>query len=102
MNAFAGGEWKTVRSVLNPSFTAAKMKMMMEIMSGCTDGMLEVLEERVSKSDVVDMFKVSQGLTLDVITKCALAWQVIKSKCFKDPCYSYRFTCTRSTLCRFS
>lgn len=71
-----GEEWKTVRTVLNPSFSTSKMKSMMQIMSSCTDEMLQVLDGPVTRGDVVDIYKVSQGLALDVITKCALAWQV--------------------------
>lgn len=82
-NACAGAEWKKVRTILNPSFTAAKMKMMTQIVNSCTDQMLEVLEDSVTKRAVVDMFKVSQGLSLDVIAKCALAWQVCKSSSFR-------------------
>lgn len=71
-----GDEWKKVRTVLNPSFTAAKMKLLTNVMHQCSDVMLNLLDESVSKGEVIDMFKVSQGLSMDVISKCALAWQV--------------------------
>lgn len=74
--ALRGKDWKKVRTVLNPSFSASKMKMMMHALSTCTDEMLEVLDEYVTRGDVVDMHKVAQGLSLHVIGKCALAWQV--------------------------
>ncbi|XP_040078399.1 cytochrome P450 3A18 [Ixodes scapularis] len=68
--------WKKVRTVLNPTFSAVKMKQMMQIMNACTDEFVDVLDDYAKKGKVVDMFKVAQGLSLDVITKCALAWQV--------------------------
>lgn len=65
-----------MRTVLNPTFSAVKMKQMMQIMNACTDEFVDVLDDYAKKGKVVDMFKVAQGLSLDVITKCALAWQV--------------------------
>lgn len=80
-----GEEWKKVRTVLNPSFSASKMKLMTQIMGSCTDEMLEVVEDRAKKGEVVEMFSVAQGLSLDVIAKCALAWQVDCQKNPNDP-----------------
>ncbi|CAN7937282.1 unnamed protein product [Ixodes hexagonus] len=77
-----GDTWKKVRTVLNPTFSAAKMKQMTEIMNACTDEFVSVLDDYGKEDKVVDMFKVAQGLSLDVITKCALAWQV---DCQRDP-----------------
>ncbi|CAN8019280.1 unnamed protein product, partial [Ixodes persulcatus] len=71
-----GDEWKKVRTVLNPSFSSSKMKLMTQIMSSCADATLEVVEDHVKKGEVVEMLRVSQGLSLDVISKCAFAWQV--------------------------
>lgn len=52
------------------------MKLLTNVMHQCSDVMLNLLDESVSKGEVIDMFKVSQGLSMDVISKCALAWQV--------------------------
>ncbi|KAM7303985.1 cytochrome P450 3A5 [Ixodes scapularis] len=80
-----GEEWKKVRTVLNPSFSASKMKLMTQIMGSCADAMVEVVEDRAEKGEAVEMFRVSQGLSLEVIAKCALAWQVDCQKNPKDP-----------------
>ncbi|CAN7992800.1 unnamed protein product [Ixodes hexagonus] len=80
-----GDEWKKVRTVLNPSFSASKMKLMTQIMGSCAEEMLEVVEDHAMKGKVVEMFSVSQGLSLDVIAKCALAWQVDCQKNPNDP-----------------
>ncbi|CAN7937293.1 unnamed protein product [Ixodes hexagonus] len=77
-----GDDWKQVRSVLNPSFSATKMKLLMHIMNACADVTLEVIDASAQKGETVDMTRVSKGLSMDVITKCALAWQV---DCQKDP-----------------
>lgn len=83
--ALSGFEWKKVRSALNPSFSASKMKMMTHIMSQCVEEMLEVLREHAERGEAVNMLDVSQGLTLDVIAKCALAWQVECQRNVTDP-----------------
>ncbi|EEC00505.1 cytochrome P450, putative, partial [Ixodes scapularis] len=83
--ALEGDEWKKVRAVLNPCFSASKMKLMTQIMGSCADVMIEVVEDHVEKGETVEMYRVSQGLSLDVIAKCALAWQVDCQKNPNDP-----------------
>ncbi|KAG0410591.1 hypothetical protein HPB47_012291 [Ixodes persulcatus] len=73
-------DWKRVRSVLNPSFSASKMKLLMPIMSTCADVTLQVIDASARTGEVVDVTKLSKGLSMDVITKCALAWQVRRNK----------------------
>ncbi|CAN7942385.1 unnamed protein product, partial [Ixodes hexagonus] len=69
-------EWKRVRTVLNHSFTTGKVKLCSEIVTNCTRELLSVLKTHCEKSEVVDIFEVAQGYSLDVITKAALAWKV--------------------------
>lgn len=59
------------------------MKMMTHTMSQCVEEMIEVLREHADRGEAVNMLDVSQGLTLDVIAKCALAWQVCTVKRIK-------------------
>lgn len=80
-----GAEWKRVRSVLNPTFSSVKIKQMSAIVRGCVDTMMEVLEEKCRNGQPVDMLKVAQGFSLDVITKCAFAWQVDCQRNPNDP-----------------
>ncbi|KAH8033466.1 hypothetical protein HPB51_013192 [Rhipicephalus microplus] len=80
-----GSEWKRVRSVLNPTFSSVKMRQMAPIVHTCVDTMMEVLDERCGSQQTVDMLKVAQGYSLDVITKCAFAWQVDCQKNPNDP-----------------
>ncbi|XP_040062089.1 cytochrome P450 3A5 [Ixodes scapularis] len=83
--ALEGDEWKKIRAVLNPCFSASKMKLMTQIMGSCADAMIEVVEDHVKKGETVEMYRVSQGLSLDVIAKCAFAWQVDCQKNPNDP-----------------
>ncbi|KAK8758603.1 hypothetical protein V5799_003767 [Amblyomma americanum] len=80
-----GSEWKRVRSVLNPTFSSVKMKQMAPIVRSCVNSMMEVLEEICQSREPADMLKVAQGFSLDVITKCAFAWQVDCQKNPNDP-----------------
>lgn len=71
-----GAEWKRVRALLNPLFSTAKLKTMMQIMLDCSNEMMNVLDGHVKKGQAIDVTRVSQGLSLDVIAKSVLAWQV--------------------------
>ncbi|KAL1445269.1 hypothetical protein MTO96_029267 [Rhipicephalus appendiculatus] len=71
-----GKDWKHVRTVLNPSFSAAKMKLMTPIISRCVHDFMDVLEKKAETGEPLDVMQVSQGLSLDVIANCALAWQL--------------------------
>ncbi|KAM7303440.1 cytochrome P450 3A29 [Ixodes scapularis] len=77
-----GDEWKKMRTLLNPAFSTAKMRLMMQTINKCADVFVDILTESSQKGEVLEMYKVAQGLSLDVITKCALAWQV---DCQRNP-----------------
>lgn len=85
-----GDEWKTVRNLLNPSFTSAKMKLMLGIIHHCSDTLLEILGEQVPphRRTAVNLSKLSQGVSMDVITKCSLGWQSDCQKNADDPVIS--------------
>ncbi|XP_077562553.1 cytochrome P450 3A24-like isoform X2 [Haemaphysalis longicornis] len=77
-----GEEWKRVRCVLNGSFTAAKMKLMTKTMDRCARVTLQVLDQVAGSGRCADVTAIAQGFSMDVITKCALAWQ---AKCQRNP-----------------
>ncbi|XP_037512507.1 cytochrome P450 3A29 [Rhipicephalus sanguineus] len=85
-----GDEWKTVRNLLNPSFTSAKMKLMLGIIHHCSDTLLEILGEQVPdhRRAAVNFSKLCQGVSMDVITKCSLGWQSECQKNVDDPVIS--------------
>ncbi|XP_065289681.1 cytochrome P450 3A8-like [Dermacentor albipictus] len=81
-----GEEWKRVRSVLNPAFSSAKMKLMSHVMNDCGNTLVEVISERLSAGrTILDVTKLSQALSMDVVTKCALAWQVDCQRDHENP-----------------
>lgn len=75
-----GAEWKHVRTVLNPSFSAAKMKLMTPIISRCVEDFMSVMEQKADNAEAINVMEVAQGLSLDVIANCALAWQLDSQK----------------------
>ncbi|KAL1436261.1 hypothetical protein MTO96_049842 [Rhipicephalus appendiculatus] len=81
-----GDEWKKVRSVMNPSFSGAKMKVISKIMNDCVDIMVAKLDERLGNNETaVDVSVMSQGLTMDAISKSVLAWEPDSQRNPDDP-----------------
>merc|ERR1719193_949613 len=69
-----GADWKRARSTLAPTFTAAKMKKMSEMMFTSIEDMVEIVNEQVKdEGKNIDVNEIYQRLTLDIIGKCALA-----------------------------
>ncbi|XP_065299921.1 cytochrome P450 3A5-like isoform X4 [Dermacentor albipictus] len=77
-----GVRWKKVRSVVNPSFSSTKMKHLTRTIVSCCEKTLEVINSHVDGGQPVNMTKLFKGLSLDVVSKCALAWEV---DCQGDP-----------------
>ncbi|XP_050024415.1 cytochrome P450 3A24-like [Dermacentor andersoni] len=81
-----GNDWKKVRSVMNPSFSGAKMKMISRVMNECVDIMLAKLDEQVTNNKTaVNVSKMTQGLTMDAIAKSILAWEPDSQRNPDDP-----------------
>ncbi|KAH8008953.1 hypothetical protein HPB51_008144 [Rhipicephalus microplus] len=71
-----GAEWRKVRSIMNQGFTAAKVKLYSRIVNQCANVFVDILGEFCSKSRVSEMYRLTQSLALDIITKAALAWEI--------------------------
>ncbi|KAH6944297.1 hypothetical protein HPB50_002613 [Hyalomma asiaticum] len=81
-----GDQWKKVRSVMNPSFSGAKMKVISKVMNDCVDVMVAKIDERLrNKENVVDVSVITQGLTMDAIAKSILAWEPDSQRNPDDP-----------------
>ena len=77
-----GETWKRARSVLAPTFSAAKLKKMSGIMGSTIMTMVDLLDNKVDTEDGrIDANDVFQRLTLDTIGQCALGMNV---NCQKD------------------
>jgi len=74
--------WKEIRHILTPTFSLHKLKGMLPIMNECVDLLTDCLKEK--NGQVVDVYDYYQGLTLDVISRCALALQLDCQRNQKD------------------
>ncbi|XP_064109841.1 thromboxane-A synthase-like isoform X2 [Macrobrachium nipponense] len=74
--------WKFLRRLTAPVFSLSRLKMMMGLMQGIVDDFLAVVSEHADSGLDMDIFSISQRLTLDVIGRCALA---MKLECLKNP-----------------
>lgn len=76
-----GEKWRNVRSLLSPSFTSSKMKIMFTLMSECAMDFAKFLLTLPDKSDINTKEAFSK-YTNDVIATCAFG---IKIDSMKDP-----------------
>ncbi|CAL1289776.1 unnamed protein product [Larinioides sclopetarius] len=74
--------WKEVRSLLTPTFSSGKIKLMTHIVSKKVDVTVSVVAKHADKNEMFDIYQLVQGLTLDVIADCALA---MKTHCQENP-----------------
>ncbi|XP_011266968.2 cytochrome P450 9e2 [Camponotus floridanus] len=75
-----GQKWRDVRTLLSPSFTSSKMKMMFTLMSECAVDFASYLSTPISAD--IDMKDVFTKYTNDIIATCAFG---IKINSMKDP-----------------
>ncbi|XP_076464210.1 cytochrome P450 3A2-like [Babylonia areolata] len=72
---FARGQrWKRLRSIVNPAFTASKLRKMQPQINRCAQHLKEVVDHLADQSQEqrVDMLSVSRRLTVNVIVGCNL------------------------------
>ncbi|KAM8891790.1 thromboxane-A synthase isoform 2-T3 [Spinachia spinachia] len=77
--------WKRVRSILTPSFSAAKMKEMVPLINTVTDSLMSNLNVYAESGDAFDIHKCFGCFTMDVIASVAFGTQVDSQKNPDDP-----------------
>ncbi|KYN44186.1 Cytochrome P450 9e2 [Trachymyrmex septentrionalis] len=77
-----GERWRNVRTLLSPSFTSSKMKMMFTLMSECAVNFTKFLSTLPADKSDMNMKDVFSKYTNDVIATCAFG---IKVDSMKDP-----------------
>lgn len=80
-----GSKWKEMRSIVTPSFTTSKMKLMSPIMNDAIDNLLENLNEKCQSGENFDIYTLYQRLTMDVIGRTAFGIQTNVQKNPDDP-----------------
>ncbi|KYN41136.1 Cytochrome P450 9e2 [Trachymyrmex septentrionalis] len=77
-----GEKWRNVRTLLSPSFTSSKMKMMFTLMSECAMDFAKFLSTFPAYEESINMKDAFSKYTNDVIATCAFG---IKINSMKDP-----------------
>lgn len=67
-----GKRWKDLRSVMTPTFTISKLKMMSYIVEGAVDELVEAVENKSADGKPFDIYPLYQNLTMDVIARTSL------------------------------
>ncbi|XP_021002695.2 cytochrome P450 3A41 [Parasteatoda tepidariorum] len=74
--------WKEVRNIVTPTFSSGKIKQMTDIVSKKVDITVDLIVKESKRNEAFNIYKMVQGLTLDVIAACALA---MKTSCQENP-----------------
>uniref|UniRef100_A0A3Q1IZF4 Thromboxane-A synthase n=1 Tax=Anabas testudineus TaxID=64144 RepID=A0A3Q1IZF4_ANATE len=77
--------WKRVRSILTPSFSAARMKEMVPLINTATDALMKNLNVYAESGEAFDIHKCFGCFTMDVIASVAFATQVDSQNNPDDP-----------------
>ncbi|KAJ8929029.1 hypothetical protein NQ314_018340 [Rhamnusium bicolor] len=77
-----GHKWRTTRVKLTPTFTSGKMKMMIQTLIECSNGLKELLDKLSNQNTPIDIKDVLARFTTDVIGSCAFG---IDCNSMKDP-----------------
>ncbi|KAM6926464.1 thromboxane-A synthase isoform 1-T4 [Lycodopsis pacificus] len=77
--------WKRVRSILTPSFSAAKMKEMVPLINTATDSLMSNLNVSAESGEAFDIHRCFGCFTMDVIASVAFGTQVDSQKNPDDP-----------------
>ena len=64
--------WRRHRHVLNPTFSAAKLKLMSPLINGCITDVMEKLVDHVNSESEFNIYTYYKRMTMDVICKCIL------------------------------
>ncbi|XP_073785684.1 thromboxane-A synthase isoform X1 [Danio rerio] len=80
-----GEQWKRVRSILTPTFSAAKMKEMVPLINTATETLLRNLKSHAESENSFNIHKCFGCFTMDVIASVAFGTQVDSQNNPDDP-----------------
>lgn len=80
-----GEQWKRVRSILTPTFSAAKMKEMVPLINTATETLLRNLKSHAESANSFNIHKCFGCFTMDVIASVAFGTQVDSQNNPDDP-----------------
>ncbi len=65
----SGAKWRRHRHVINPTFSAAKLKMMSPLINGCITNVMERLADHFRNGSEFNIYLYYKRMTMDVICK---------------------------------
>jgi len=65
----SGAPWRRHRHIINPTFSAAKLKLISPLINECIDNAIEKLADHANKGDEFNIYLYYKRLTMDVICK---------------------------------
>lgn len=77
--------WKDVRSIITPTFTTSKLKLMSPIINEAVDELVEAVEQKANTKKPFNIFTLYQNLTMDVIARTALGVHSRAQKGVNEP-----------------
>ena len=75
-------QWKRIRTIASCALTSGKIKKLYGLVRQCLQNYLELLEELVGQEEGLQVKKLHENFTMDVIASCAFATQ---TNAAKDP-----------------
>ena len=70
--SLSGAPWRRHRHVINPTFSAAKLKLMSPLINGCISNVMEKLADHVKNDNEFNIYLYYKRMTMDVICKYTL------------------------------
>ena len=67
--ASSGPTWRRYRHVINPAFTAAKLKMMSPLINGCINDLMKKLVDHTENGEEFNIYSYYKRMTMDTICK---------------------------------
>jgi cytochrome P450 len=68
----SGAKWRRHRHVINPTFSAAKLKLMSPLINGCITNLTEKLIDHATSGSEFNIYTYYKRMTMDVICKYIL------------------------------
>jgi cytochrome P450 len=66
----SGARWRRQRNVINPTFSSAKLKLMLPLLNGCIEAMLTKISDLVhDKNTEINIYNLYKRMTMDIICK---------------------------------
>ncbi|XP_033645947.1 cytochrome P450 3A24-like [Asterias rubens] len=80
-----GQEWKEVRNVVMPSFSASKMRLMSPLINGCGDSLVANINKAQTGGKSVDCREIFGSFAMDASALCGFGLEVDSQKNKDDP-----------------